>query len=223
MSTRQPRRRWLMLFGGAWLMQALSNGYYLLFFPVLAGLWIAVVRAVARRRSGRWQPSGHVGDRLASSRSAALGLPADSRRLQLSARSRRGQRFRRRRLVAARRVALAQILDAPVVSSAGRRAVSRASRRRFSSCCCVIQWLWTIGARYAGAARVPCAAGGRGRLRRRCAERDAFGAWAITIGQTTLVSVRVASKPLSIGVMLFVAALALEPRFAGRVAAALRR
>ncbi|MBA3641419.1 MAG: hypothetical protein H0W53_19540 [Acidobacteria bacterium] len=35
------RRRWLALFAGAWLIQALSNGYYLLFFPVLIVLWLA--------------------------------------------------------------------------------------------------------------------------------------------------------------------------------------
>lgn len=35
------RRRWLALFAAAWLIQALSNGYYLLFFPVLIGLWMA--------------------------------------------------------------------------------------------------------------------------------------------------------------------------------------
>lgn len=34
-------RRWLLLFAGAWLVQALSNGYYLLFFPVLIVLWLA--------------------------------------------------------------------------------------------------------------------------------------------------------------------------------------
>jgi hypothetical protein len=34
------RRRWLVLFGAAWLLQALSNGYYLLFLPVLIGLWM---------------------------------------------------------------------------------------------------------------------------------------------------------------------------------------
>jgi hypothetical protein len=34
------RRRWLMLFAAAWLLQALSNGYYLLFFPVLVALWL---------------------------------------------------------------------------------------------------------------------------------------------------------------------------------------
>jgi hypothetical protein len=34
------RRRWLWLAGGAWLIQGLSNGYYLLFAPVLIGLWL---------------------------------------------------------------------------------------------------------------------------------------------------------------------------------------
>jgi hypothetical protein len=34
------KTRWLWIFAGAWLMQALSNGYYLLFFPVLLGLWM---------------------------------------------------------------------------------------------------------------------------------------------------------------------------------------
>jgi hypothetical protein len=31
---------WLVAFGAAWLAQALANGYYLLFFPVLLGGWI---------------------------------------------------------------------------------------------------------------------------------------------------------------------------------------
>ena len=35
------RRRWLALLAGAWLVQALSNGYYFFFFPVLVGLWLA--------------------------------------------------------------------------------------------------------------------------------------------------------------------------------------
>ena len=34
------RARWLVLFAAAWLIQALSNGYYLLFFPVLIGMWL---------------------------------------------------------------------------------------------------------------------------------------------------------------------------------------
>jgi len=34
------RPRWLALFGGAVLLQGLTNGYYLLFFPILLGLWL---------------------------------------------------------------------------------------------------------------------------------------------------------------------------------------
>jgi hypothetical protein len=38
---RTGARSWLVVFGVAWLLQALSNGYYLLFFPVLIALWMA--------------------------------------------------------------------------------------------------------------------------------------------------------------------------------------
>jgi hypothetical protein len=37
---RDPRVRWLVLFGASWCLQALSNGYYLLFFGLVVGLWI---------------------------------------------------------------------------------------------------------------------------------------------------------------------------------------
>ncbi len=36
----EGRRRWLVVAGAAWLIQALSNGYYLFFFPVLVLLWL---------------------------------------------------------------------------------------------------------------------------------------------------------------------------------------
>jgi hypothetical protein len=36
----EGRRRWLLVLAAAWLLQALSNGYYLLFFPILVGLWL---------------------------------------------------------------------------------------------------------------------------------------------------------------------------------------
>lgn len=38
---RDGRRRWLVLFGGAWIGVALSNAYFLFFFPVLIACWIA--------------------------------------------------------------------------------------------------------------------------------------------------------------------------------------
>jgi hypothetical protein len=37
------RRRWLALFGGAWLLQALSNGYFMFFFPLIVAGWIAAI------------------------------------------------------------------------------------------------------------------------------------------------------------------------------------
>jgi hypothetical protein len=37
---RDPRPQWLALFGMGWLLQALCNGYYLLFFSVFVALWM---------------------------------------------------------------------------------------------------------------------------------------------------------------------------------------
>jgi len=52
-------RRWLWLFGVAWLLQALSNGYFLFFFGVLVGLWL--VWFCARRDDlGRLAVAGGV-------------------------------------------------------------------------------------------------------------------------------------------------------------------
>jgi F5/8 type C domain len=37
----EPRARWAALAAGAWLLQGLTNGYYLFFLPVLLALWFA--------------------------------------------------------------------------------------------------------------------------------------------------------------------------------------
>ncbi len=37
---REPRTKWLVLFGACWFLQAICNGYYLLFFAVFTGFWI---------------------------------------------------------------------------------------------------------------------------------------------------------------------------------------
>lgn len=42
------RRRWLALFGAAWLLQALVNGYFLAFVSVLVVLWLAWFAATRR-------------------------------------------------------------------------------------------------------------------------------------------------------------------------------
>ena len=37
---RDPQPRWLVLFGAGWFLQAICNGYYLLFFGVFVGMWL---------------------------------------------------------------------------------------------------------------------------------------------------------------------------------------
>jgi MFS family permease len=47
---RNRRIRWLVLFGAAWLMQALCNGYYLVYFSVLVACWLGWFLPWRRRR-----------------------------------------------------------------------------------------------------------------------------------------------------------------------------
>ena len=46
------RGRWLALFAAMWIGQALSNGYFLLFFPILIAMWTAWFMAHTLRRLG---------------------------------------------------------------------------------------------------------------------------------------------------------------------------
>jgi hypothetical protein len=59
--TRRPR--WLIVFATAWLLQSLSNGYYLLFLPVLIAAWLAWFV--------RWRTEAAPGVRLAAAWIAA--------------------------------------------------------------------------------------------------------------------------------------------------------
>jgi hypothetical protein len=61
------RRRWLALFGAAWLLQGASNGYFLIFFSVLVGCWTVWFLVLP----GRWREVGWV---LATIAVAALPL-----------------------------------------------------------------------------------------------------------------------------------------------------
>ena len=47
----ERRRRWLALFGGAWLLQSLANGYFMLFGSVLIALWTLWLCTSRRGRS----------------------------------------------------------------------------------------------------------------------------------------------------------------------------
>ena len=55
------RRRWLALFGLCWMLQGAANGYFLVFFSVLVGLWILWF-VVAR---GRWRDLASITATLA--------------------------------------------------------------------------------------------------------------------------------------------------------------
>lgn len=54
---RDGHTRWLALFAGATAMQGLTNGYYLLFFPVLVALWVLWFTP----NEGWWRKVGAVG------------------------------------------------------------------------------------------------------------------------------------------------------------------
>ena len=72
-------RRWLVVFGLAWLLQALSNGYFLLFFPVLIGAWL--LWFVDWRRAPRRGPRDRrsVGHRVSAPPAGAPQVPPGAR------------------------------------------------------------------------------------------------------------------------------------------------
>ena len=66
-------RRWLVVFGAAWVIQALSNGYFLLFFPVLVVAWLAWFVGLAQGTRPRCDDRGGLGHRVAASAAGAPG------------------------------------------------------------------------------------------------------------------------------------------------------
>jgi hypothetical protein len=208
------KRRWLVIFGAAWLMQALSNGYYLLFFPVLIGLWIAwfaVSRTHTRRLAaiaGAWVVASLP----------LVPLLLGYRRIHAA--------FSFQRDVGEINVFgadVASLLDAsPQLRFWHLEKFHQPEGELFPGFTAValvvlllIHWLWT-SKRGARVSRT-CLTLLLGAVAFIGIALSALivGPWSITVGQTMLMSVRVVSKPLSIGVLLFVLALAFEPRFAG--------
>ena len=206
--------RWLVLFGAAWLMQALSNGYYLLFFPVLIGLWLswfAVSRSFVRRLMvivGIWIVASLP----------LVPLLWGYRRIHAAFSFQRGVSE-----INALGADVSSLLDAsPLLKFWHLQRFHQPEGELFPGFTAValvvllvIHWLWTSKPE----ARVPrtCAVLLLGAVTFIGVALSALivGPWSITIGGTTVISVRVVSRPLSIGLLLFLLALALEPRIVG--------
>jgi F5/8 type C domain len=194
------------------LMQALSNGYYLIFFPVLAALWMlwfTLSRTRVRMMAaiiGAW---------------AVASLPLvpllwTYRRILTEYGFQRGIGE-----INTFSADLVSLLDPPVLLKFwNQSSFHKAEGELFPGMTAVllvllvvVHWLWKLDR----SGRVPrtCLALLFGASVFIAVSLSAVlvGPWSITIGGATLVSVRVVSKPLTIGVLLLVVALGLEPRF----------
>ena len=206
--------RWLVIFAAAWLMQALSNGYYLLFFPVLVGLWLAWF-ALSRTDARRLMAI--VGAWIVASL-PLIPLLWGYRRIHAA--------FSFQRDVAEINVFGADVSS--LLDAAKELKFWRLDRFHqpegelfpgFTAVALVvlllIHWLWTSkrDERAPRACLVLLVAAVT--FIGIAVSALVVGPWSITVGNTTLVSVRVVSKPLSIGVLLFILALAFEPRLSG--------
>ena len=210
---RRQETRWLALSGGAWLMQALSNGYYLLFFPVLVGLWMiwfALSRSMIRAFAA-------IAAAFAVASLPLVPMLWTYRRIHSTFSFQRGIGE-----VNAFGADLTSFLDAsPLLQFWRLTRFHRAEGELFPGFTATLlvalllgSWLW----RSERGARVPRA--------RRLLLAASFiflgfalstmilGPWSFTVGGLTLLSVRIVSKPLSIGLLLFAMVLLTTPQLA---------
>jgi hypothetical protein len=208
------KARWLVIFGAAWLMQALSNGYYLLFFPVLIGLWLAwfaLSRAFARRLLvivAAWIVASLP----------LVPLLWGYRRIHAAFSFQRGVGE-----INVFGADVSSLLDAsPLLKFWHLEWFHQAEGELFPGFTAIalvvlllIHWLWTSKSETRASRTCLVLLLGAVTFIGIALSALFVGPWSITVGRTTLLSVRVVSKPLSIGVLLFILALALEPRLAG--------
>ncbi len=211
------RTRWLFVFAGAWLMQASSNGYYLLFFPVLIGVWIlwflasrANVRAVAAIVCAWAVASVPLVPILWTYRSVTAGYGFQRSEAEVILYS----------------ADVLSLFDASPLLKVWHllHPLQLAEQQLFPGLTAVllvswvcVRWLRTrpraasiprfsLGFLIAGLSFIGIALSALG-----------VGPWAIRIGTATLVSVGVVHKPLSIGLLLLILAIVVEPRFVAAV------
>lgn len=211
---RSGERRWLVMSAAMWLGQAASNGYYLLFFPVLVLCWIVwfLLSRGAAARAGMvgaaWAIASvpllpiavayaRIQERYALSRTLdeIRGLSADlhafvSTSPQVWAWSALSETHRSEQQLFPGVTALALIVAAAVLSIR-RNGRPQARHARVRIALAVIACLLMLTAAWA----------------------TLVGPWRLTLAGATIVSVGAAGKPLTIAIWCGVAAMAAGPRF----------
>jgi F5/8 type C domain len=205
------RWRWLLLFAGAWLMQALTCGYYFFYLSVLVGLWLAwfvvgrkpwadlarvvgvwavAVAAIAPILYGYWRIQGMYGMRRWPNEIA--GFSADVASLLKAAPAlwiwgRLNVFDRPESELFPGLSILVLILGGALL---GGQAIA-AGRRRLR----IVPLLVVAAIVFLIVAPTPIL----------------FGSWKVEIGGVTLLSVGTPHKPLSVAFVLLIAAAALSP------------
>jgi hypothetical protein len=219
---REPRARWILLAALAWLMQALSCGYYMFFLSVLLAFWMLWFAL------GRWSVKALAGAAAAFAAAAILIAPV-LRDYQVILHDRYG--FSRSpgeiRFYSAD---VAGLLLAPedLLLWGWVHVVQRPESSLFPGLAIVLlAWFAIRGAR-------PFAVGAEDSKRMRMlravlaavlivllvatALPIVYGTWRLTIGGVRLISIRSADKPLTLALAAALALMASLPR----VRAALR-
>jgi hypothetical protein len=206
------KTRWLAVFALAWLMQGLSNGYYLLFFPVLVALWMLWFAASPRD----WRACAAIAAAFVIGSLPLIPLLWGYRRIHSA--------FNFQRVVAevgTYGADVTSLVDAsPQLKFWHLEAFHQPEGELFPGLTAVVlvfllavHWLWTSDPIRRSPRSIVWLLLGSLVFIGVAISAVAVGPWSVRFGDTTLLSVRVISKPLSIGVLLFAAAVALVPRF----------
>ena len=204
------KARWLWLFGIAWLMQALSAGYYLLFFPILLGLWtvwFALSRSTIRTFTA-------IATAFLIASLPLIPLLWTYRRIHAAFNFQRNLGE-----VSAFSADVMSLLDAsPLLKFWNLHSFHQAEGELFPGATAAvlilllaIHWLWSAKRLRRPPRAMLVAFAGSVLFTAVAVSALVIGPWSLQIGGMTLLSVRVISKPLSVGVMLLVLAVVLLP------------
>lgn len=209
---QRRQARWLAVFAAAWLLQALSCGYYLFYLSVLVGLWL-IWFAAGRER---WVAIAKVAAAWAVAGLAMAPIAYGYLKFQTMYGLRRWPDE-----IAAFSADIASVLRAPdnLRVWGWLNVVDRPESQLFPGLTILVLAVLGVALAWGGAAS---AAGGRLRASRIllalavavalvAATPLWFGRWNIELFGLELLSVGTPQKPLSIAVLLAAAALALHP------------